>query len=250
MKGHESCQKRRRAFEEPKPSFESADTSSRAPDSKKPKNTLSQNYPNAFQEINRLIAERQQGTQNQRLYEMNTNLKVEVEVLKIEQKCLLRQLEESRSKLAKAELELKRKVNEQPHSTNSGLGALARKQQKTFLRYTRSESARKALVFQKKYLLGIIGGFQETEESTKSKLISKMGGQTSKDLATSSRKNPIMRFRAAVRVCIAVHRYVHVYFDEQSLKILLRLEFLRKKWQKRITRTQLSSKDVVSSSKY
>ena len=207
-------QKRQRIFEEPVPVFEPADTTSREPYPKRHK--MTQTYSNNVQESNNRIAEMQESTHNQefsKLHAMNTNFASQIETLKIERKSALSQLEEYRSKLVKLELELERKENEQPQSTSSSSGAaLARKQQKTYERYARAESARKALVYQKKYLLLIIGGFQETEESTL-KLISKMGGQPSEDLAITPRKKPIMRFRAAVRVCIAVHRYVHAHFD-------------------------------------
>ena len=170
----------------------------------------------------------QESTHNQefsKLHAMNTNFASQIETLKIERKSALSQLEEYRSKLVKLELELERKENEQPQSTSSSSGAaLARKQQKTYERYARAESARKALVYQKKYLLLIIGGFQETEESTL-KLISKMGGQPSEDLAITPRKKPIMRFRAAVRVCIAVHRFVHAHFDGHSLRTNFNLDW-------------------------
>lgn len=185
----ELCRKRRRVFEEPKPSFESAISSSRQPDQKKLKNTLSQNYQNVFQESNNHRAEIDDAIQNRellKLYAINRNLTGQIEVLKIEQKSILRQLEESRSKLAK----------------------LARKQQKTFKRYARAERARKALVYQKRYLL------------------------QPKDLGITTTKKPLLRFRAAVRVCIAVHRYVPAHFKGHSFIILFRLEFLRKKMGK------------------
>ena len=249
MKRRESRQKRPRTFEVPIPSFEPVDTSSRAPDPKKPKNTLSQSNTNGFQESNNLIAKLHEGTQNQRtdeikrLYEMNTNLAAQNDVLKIERKSLEHQLEECRSKLVKAESELARKENKQPQSTSSSSeSALKRKLAKTYLHYVRAASARKALVYQKKYLLAIIGDFQETKESTL-KLISK--NQPSEDLAVTPKKKPIMRFRAAVRVCIAVHRYVHPHFSGHSLIILFRLKFLREKWRNRIIRTRSSSKDAV-----
>ena len=239
MKRRESCKKRPRTFEEPIPSFNSVDSSSRTPDPKKPKNTLSQNNTNGFQESNYLISKLQEGTQNQRtceikrLYEMNANLAVEVDVLKIERKSVERQLEECRSKLAKAELELERKENEQLKSTS-----LKRQLLKTYNHYARAASARKALVYQKKYLLGVISGFQETEGSTL-ELISKI--QPLKDPAETPKKKPIMRFRVAVRVCIAVHRYVNPNFGGHCLIILFRMQFLRKKWRNRITKTRSSS---------
>ena len=153
-----------------------------------------------------------------KLRELNTNFASQIETLKIERKSALSQLEEYRSKLVKLELELERKENEQPQSLSSTSGAIARKQQKTYERYARAESARNALVYQKKYLLLIIGGFQETEESTL-KLISKMGGQPDA-IATTPRKKPIMRFRAAVRVCIAVHRYDSYHFHFSLISIV------------------------------
>ena len=76
------------------------------------------------------------------------------------------------------------------------LGSLSRKQQKTYERYARSESARKALVYQKKYLLLCIGGFQETEEKT-IKLLAE---------PTAIEKRPNLRFRAAVRAVMAINR--------------------------------------------
>ena len=191
----------------------------------------------------------QESTHNQefsKLHAMNTNFASQIETLKIERKSALSQLEEYRSKLVKLELELERKENEQPQSTSSSSGAaLARKQQKTYERYARAESARKALVYQKKYLLAIIGGSQETKESTL-KLIAK--NQPSKDPAVTPRLKPIMRFRAAVRVCIAVHRYVHFQIDGHSLTILFRFEFLRRKRRNRKARKRSSPEDAVSTS--
>ena len=196
MERRESCQKRQRAFEEPQPSFELVDTSSREPYPKKPKSDLSQNY--------------QRWHEMGRLYQKNSNLAAQVETLKIEQECILRQLEEHRSKVAKLELELERKETK--------ASALTRKLLKVCKAYARAESARKSLVYQKKYFLRIIGGFKTSEEAIL-KEISKMRDQPSKDLAVTPEKKPIMRFRAAVRVCIAVHRYIHLHFDGTSRTI-------------------------------
>ena len=81
----------------------------------------------------------------------------------------------------------------------------SRKLQKTYERYVRAESSRKALVYQKKYLLLIIGGFQETE-STTLRLISKMSGQPNPQQILQ-KPDPKTRFKSAVRVVIAVSRY-------------------------------------------
>ncbi|XP_062343150.1 A-kinase anchor protein 9 [Osmerus eperlanus] len=82
-------------------------------------------------------------------------------------------------------------------------------------KYLRSESFRKALIYQKKYLLLLLGGFQECEEATLS-LISRMGGRPSVCSLESQRRRGLTRFRSAVRVSIA----------------LSRMRFLVKRWQK------------------
>lgn len=74
-------------------------------------------------------------------------------------------------------------------------------------KYLRSESFRKALIYQKKYLLLLLGGFQECEEATLS-LLSRMGGTPSPSSieSFSQRRRGLMRFRSAVRVSIALSR--------------------------------------------
>ncbi|XP_060916005.1 A-kinase anchor protein 9 isoform X1 [Labrus mixtus] len=84
-------------------------------------------------------------------------------------------------------------------------------------KYLRSESFRKALIYQKKYLLLLLGGFQECEEATLS-LLSRMGSRPSICSLDSlnQRRRGLMRFRSAVRVSIA----------------LSRMRFLVKRWHK------------------
>uniref|UniRef100_A0A3Q3IZ37 Pericentrin/AKAP-450 centrosomal targeting domain-containing protein n=1 Tax=Monopterus albus TaxID=43700 RepID=A0A3Q3IZ37_MONAL len=84
-------------------------------------------------------------------------------------------------------------------------------------KYLRSESFRKALIYQKKYLLLLLGGFQECEEATLS-LLSRMGGRPSLSSleSLSQRRRGLTRFRSAVRVSIA----------------LSRMRFLVKRWHK------------------
>uniref|UniRef100_A0A665TEM7 A-kinase anchoring protein 9 n=1 Tax=Echeneis naucrates TaxID=173247 RepID=A0A665TEM7_ECHNA len=74
-------------------------------------------------------------------------------------------------------------------------------------KYLRSESFRKALIYQKKYLLLLLGGFQECEEATLS-LLSRMGSRPSLSTleSLSQRRRGLMRFRSAVRVSIALSR--------------------------------------------
>ena len=79
--------------------------------------------------------------------------------------------------------------------------------QRMYGKYLRSESFRKALIYQKKYLLLLLGGFQECEEATLS-LLSRMGGRPSLPGldSLSQRRRGLMRFRSAVRVSIALSR--------------------------------------------
>ncbi|XP_038135289.1 A-kinase anchor protein 9 isoform X4 [Cyprinodon tularosa] len=97
-----------------------------------------------------------------------------------------------------------------PESDNSAL-------KRMYGKYLRSESFRKALIYQKKYLLLLLGGFQECEEATLS-LLSRMGGQPSLSSleSYSQRRRGLTRFRSAVRVSIA----------------LSRMRFLVKRWHK------------------
>ncbi|XP_010634682.1 pericentrin isoform X3 [Fukomys damarensis] len=88
------------------------------------------------------------------------------------------------------------------------------KVEKLYLHYLRAESFRKALIYQKKYLLLLIGGFQDSEQETLS-MIAHLGVFPSKADKKMSTSRPFTRFRTAVRVVIAV----------------LRLRFLVKKWQ-------------------
>ncbi|XP_072663358.1 pericentrin isoform X5 [Canis lupus baileyi] len=86
--------------------------------------------------------------------------------------------------------------------------------EKLYLHYLRAESFRKALIYQKKYLLLLIGGFQDSEQETLS-MIAHLGVFPSKADKKTTTSRPFTRFRTAVRVVIAI----------------LRLRFLVKKWQ-------------------
>ncbi|XP_057715000.1 pericentrin isoform X2 [Corythoichthys intestinalis] len=90
------------------------------------------------------------------------------------------------------------------------------KVQRLYERYLRAESFRKALVYQKRYLLLLLGGFKECEQATLC-LIATMGAHPSPAPAL---RRPLGRFRSAVRVVVAV----------------LRMKFLTRKWQKAIRR--------------
>ncbi|NXO48730.1 PCNT protein, partial [Aramus guarauna] len=117
-------------------------------------------------------------------------------------------LKQAESELAKVTAETENK----PVVETSSL-----KLQRLYRKYLRAESFRKALVYQKKYLLLLLGGFQDCEQATLS-LIARMGIYPSPaDLQLSApRSRPFTKFRCAARAIIAVSR----------------LKFLVKKWNK------------------
>ncbi|XP_068608225.1 pericentrin [Brachionichthys hirsutus] len=87
------------------------------------------------------------------------------------------------------------------------------KVQRLHERYLRAESYRKALVYQKRYLLLLLGGFQDCEQAAL-RLVAQMGASPS--IPSSSQRRPLGRFRAAVHVVIAISR----------------MRFLMRKWNK------------------
>ncbi|XP_055764487.1 A-kinase anchor protein 9-like isoform X2 [Salvelinus fontinalis] len=89
--------------------------------------------------------------------------------------------------------------------------------QRLYQRYLRAESFRKSLVYQKRYLLLLLGGFQDCEQATLC-LIARMGAHPSPPHAHTH--SPLSRFRAAVRAVIAISR----------------LKFLTRKWQRAVRR--------------
>uniref|UniRef100_A0A3B4XRB0 Pericentrin n=1 Tax=Seriola lalandi dorsalis TaxID=1841481 RepID=A0A3B4XRB0_SERLL len=151
--------------------------------------------------------------ENSELTERVTSLSQERATLKHRLTLLERQLRRTENELAKITTETEnRPINDV--TSNS-------KMQRLYERYLRAESFRKALVYQKRYLLLLLGGFQECEQATLC-LIAHMGARPS--LPLSSQRRPLGRFRAVVRVVIAVSR----------------MRFLTKKWQKAIRRLSLS----------
>ncbi|XP_031414935.1 pericentrin isoform X2 [Clupea harengus] len=124
----------------------------------------------------------------------------------------------AQSQLAKLTAEIENRPLPEPSNS---------KVQRLYERYLRAESFRKSLAYQKRYLLLVLGGFHECEQVTLA-LIARMGAHPShSDLraAASLRSRPINRFRAGVRVVIAIFR----------------LKFLTRKWQKAIRKTGMSS---------
>ncbi|XP_031165616.2 pericentrin isoform X6 [Sander lucioperca] len=150
--------------------------------------------------------------ENSELMERVTSLSQERATLRHRLTCLERQLRRTEIELAKVTTETEnRPINDVTRNS---------KVQRLYERYLRAESFRKALVYQKRYLLLLLGGFQECEQATLC-LIARMGARPSPSV---SQNRPLGRFRAAVRVVIAVSR----------------MRFLTRKWQKAIRRLSVS----------
>ncbi|XP_029316030.1 LOW QUALITY PROTEIN: pericentrin [Cottoperca gobio] len=151
--------------------------------------------------------------ENSELTERVTSLSQERATLKHRLSSLERQLRRAENELAKVTTETENRPIIDVTSNS--------KFQRLYERYLRAESFRKALVYQKRYLLLLLGGFQECEQATLC-LIAHMGARPSPPL--SSHNRPLGRFRAAVRVVIAVSR----------------MKFLTRKWQRAIRRLSVS----------
>ncbi|XP_065526635.1 pericentrin-like [Lathamus discolor] len=138
----------------------------------------------------------------------NSVQELERESWQQERNILQKALKQAESELAKASAGI---ANKPLAETSSP------KLQRLYRKYLRAESFRKALVYQKKYLLLLLGGFQDCEQATLS-LIARMGIYPSPaDLQLSgSRSRPFTKFRCAARAIIAISR----------------LKFLVKKWNK------------------
>ncbi|XP_009999412.1 PREDICTED: pericentrin [Chaetura pelagica] len=139
-----------------------------------------------------------------------------------ERSVLQNALKQAESELAKVTAEIENKPLAEASSP---------KLQRLYKKYLRAESFRKALVYQKKYLLLLLGGFQDCEQATLS-LIARMGIYPSPaDLQVSgSRSRPFTRFRCAVRAVIAVSR----------------LKFLVRKWNK-VSRKSIQGETICHS---
>ncbi|XP_063159680.1 A-kinase anchor protein 9 isoform X2 [Candoia aspera] len=137
----------------------------------------------------------------------------EKEIWNKEKLSLQQSLKEAEAELAKLRAELRNEAFLRELGSDSENAALKR----VYGRYLRAESFRKALIYQKKYLLLLLGGFQECEEATLT-LIARMGGQpsyTHLEVITHHSKS-FTRFRSAVRVLIAISR----------------MKFLVRRWQR------------------
>ncbi|CAD5114796.1 DgyrCDS3837 [Dimorphilus gyrociliatus] len=80
-----------------------------------------------------------------------------------------------------------------------------RKIRDVHFKYLKAESLRKSLVYQKKYLLLMLGGYQETEEETL-RILATMGGRPDKKTLVSKQISPRHRFKSIVCAVCAIWR--------------------------------------------
>ncbi|NWU65516.1 AKAP9 protein, partial [Pterocles burchelli] len=135
--------------------------------------------------------------------DIDTLIASEKEVWNREKLSLQKSLKQADAELSKLRAELKSEAFLRELGSDSENAILRR----IYGKYLRAESFRKALIYQKKYLLLLLGGFQECEEATLA-LIARMGGHpsyTDLEVITHHSKG-FTRFRSAVRVSIAISR--------------------------------------------
>ncbi|XP_040208302.1 A-kinase anchor protein 9 isoform X3 [Rana temporaria] len=133
----------------------------------------------------------------------DTLLVTEREAWSREKLSLHKSLKQTEAELSKVKSELRNEVMQRDFGRGTENTTLKR----VYGKYLRSESFRKALIYQKKYLLLLLGGFQECEEATLA-LIARMGGHpTYTDLEViTNHSRAFTRFRSAARVTIAIFR--------------------------------------------
>ncbi|XP_076236132.1 uncharacterized protein LOC143180351 isoform X3 [Calliopsis andreniformis] len=103
-------------------------------------------------------------------------------------------------------LEAQVKQSRGPRDVNTQSGDYMDKLHHFYGKYLRADSRRKALMYQKRYLLGIVGGYQLSEENTLTVLAQLTKEQRSYTIAGRNRKSPKVRFKSAVLVLISIHR--------------------------------------------
>ncbi|NWH62224.1 AKAP9 protein, partial [Geococcyx californianus] len=144
---------------------------------------------------------------------IDTLVASEKEIWNREKLSLQKSLKQADAELSKLRAELRSEAFLRELGSDSENAVLRR----IYGKYLRAESFRKALIYQKKYLLLLLGGFQECEEATLA-LIARMGGQpsyTDFEIITHHSRG-FTRFRSAVRVSIAISR----------------MKFLVRRWQR------------------
>ncbi|XP_076378058.1 uncharacterized protein LOC117226934 isoform X8 [Megalopta genalis] len=104
-------------------------------------------------------------------------------------------------------LESRLKRGIESRDANAAIGGdCADKLQHFYGKYIRADSRRKALTYQKRYLLTIVSGYQISEENTLSILAQLTSEQRSYTTAGRHKKSPRVRFKSAALVLISIHR--------------------------------------------
>ncbi|XP_078044390.1 uncharacterized protein LOC144473892 isoform X3 [Augochlora pura] len=104
-------------------------------------------------------------------------------------------------------LESRLKRGIESHDVNPTIsGDYADKLHHFYGKYMQADSRRKALTYQKHYLLTIVGGYQISEENTLSILAQLTSEQRSYATAGHRKKSPRVRFKSAAIVFISIHR--------------------------------------------
>lgn len=105
-----------------------------------------------------------------------------------------------------ARLELKNRDLNEPARSRYETSDAVKKLQHMYGKFMRADSKRKALSFQKKYLLCVIGGYQLSEETTLAVLAQLTSEQKSFMITDDNKKTPKIRFRCLVTAIISIHR--------------------------------------------
>ncbi|KAJ0009105.1 hypothetical protein NQD34_016520 [Periophthalmus magnuspinnatus] len=164
----------------------------------------------------------------EKLSKENGEMKEQLTVQSQERASFKQKISSLSQQLRRTEAELQQATSE-TENRPAHVPATNYKLQRLYERYLRAESFRKALVYQKRYLLLLIGGFQQCEQATLC-LIATMGVRPSPYPSLPQRG--MGHFRVVVRVVIAISR----------------MKFLTRKWQKAIRRVSLSGSVHGSSS--
>lgn len=128
-----------------------------------------------------------------------------------------RRIRELEARLVEREKDLRTALSESITTTSmtEKLRIQVDKANKYRLKYIRAESFRKALVYQKRYLVLLLGGFQECESVTL-RAISQIGALPDTAHNDHSSHNPRMRFKRvilAVRAALRLQRLCRQWHD-------------------------------------
>ncbi|XP_058439663.1 A-kinase anchor protein 9 isoform X2 [Marmota monax] len=126
----------------------------------------------------------------------------EEEIWIMEKSALQKTLKKTEAEVYKLKAELRNDTLLQNLNSDSENTSLKR----TYGQYLRAESFRKPLIYHKKYLLQLLGEFQECEDATITLLAWMRGQPAFTNLEFISRPKGLARFRSAVRASIAISR--------------------------------------------